>query len=325
MQPTVRTGCFAEFMSGLIITHHAAGEHQVPIGHPERPARYAAVMNGISRLEELGRHIEAEPATRAQLEYIHTPEYLDEVCRLASDADSTETLTQLDADTWAGAGSLDAALRGAGAGCMAVDHVLSGQADFAFSAMRPPGHHAEPDKAMGFCLFSNAAIAAEHARRKWGLETVAVLDFDVHHGNGTQAAFWNRQGLFYASSHQMPLYPGSGHADETGEYQNIFNVPLNDGEDGTAFLAAWSDSLLPQIRDASPELIIISAGFDAHKLDPLAGLELSVSDFGEVTKYIAELADKLCGGRVVSMLEGGYHLEALTDCTESHLSALLGR
>jgi len=308
-------------VSAVIITHEVAGLHQVPISHPERPARYPAVMNAVDKVAGAEKRFEAPQVDRNLLSLVHEGAYLDSIFDTIH-AGEAQPLTQLDQDTWAGAFSLDASLRAVGGACLAVDMVLDKQARAAFSAMRPPGHHAEPDKPMGFCLFSSAAIAAEHARKAWGLERVAVLDFDVHHGNGTQAAFWSKPDLYYASSHQMPLFPGSGEASETGEHNNIFNYPLSQGDTGEALLAAWTETLLPRIAAAQPELIIVSAGFDAHKRDPLGGLEVDVDSFAELTLRIADLADSTSCGGVVSLLEGGYDLEALTDCTAAHLESL---
>ena len=308
-------------MSAVIITHEAAGMHQVPLSHPERPARYPAVMNAVDRVAASLPRFEAPKAGRDVLSLVHSSQYLDQIFGNITEGEG-QPLIQLDTDTWAGAFSLDASLRAVGGACLGVDMVLDGQASTAFSAMRPPGHHAEPDKAMGFCLFSSAAIAAEHARSAWGLERVAVLDFDVHHGNGTQAAFWDKKGLFYASTHQMPLYPGSGEASEQGASENIFNHPLSAGDDGEALLNAWQEHLLPRIAAAEPELIIISAGFDAHKRDPLGGLEVDVASFAELTLRITEMAQHTASAAVVSLLEGGYDLEALTDCTAAHLNSL---
>ena len=308
-------------MSAVIITHEAAGMHQVPLSHPERPARYPAVMNAVDRVAASLPRFEAPKAGRDVLSLVHSSQYLDQIFGNITEGEG-QPLIQLDTDTWAGAFSLDASLRAVGGACLGVDMVLDGQASTAFSAMRPPGHHAEPDKAMGFCLFSSAAIAAEHARSAWGLERVAVLDFDVHHGNGTQAAFWDKKGLFYASTHQMPLYPGSGEASEQGASENIFNHPLSAGDDGEALLNAWQEHLLPRIAAAEPELIIISAGFDAHKRDPLGGLEVDVASFAELTLRITEMAQHTASASVVSLLEGGYDLEALTDCTAAHLNSL---
>ena len=232
-----------------------------------------------------------------------------------------DRLYQLDGDTYAGPDSLEAGLRGAGGACFLVDQVMR-QGGNGFSAMRPPGHHAEPDRAMGFCLFSSAAIAARHAQDAHGAGRVAVLDFDVHHGNGTQAAFWDHKDLFYASSHQMPLYPGTGAADEGGAHNNIFNLPFAAGTCGADILAGWRDHLLPAVAGARPDLIIISAGFDAHKDDPLGGLGMSTDDFAALTRDIAELAADCCGGRFISVLEGGYNLDALGASVLAHLSVL---
>jgi len=305
-------------MSIAVITDEVAGRHQVPLRHPERPARYPAVMNAVSRTLPDVPLTDAPQASTDMLSLVHTPSYIDSIF----EATKAGEPVQLDPDTWAGEASLEAALKGAGAACLGVDMVLGGEADSAFSAMRPPGHHAEPDKAMGFCLFSNAAIAAEYARHKHGLERVAVLDFDVHHGNGTQAAFWDKKGLIYASSHQLPFYPGTGEASERGAHDNIFNHPMTEGDDGADLLAAWTDHLLPAILAESPELIIISAGFDAHKRDPLGGLAVDVESFGLLTLRIMELAQQTASGRIVSLLEGGYDLESLTDSSANHLHCL---
>ena len=278
-------------------------------------------MNAVDRVAASLPRFEAPKAGRDVLSLVHSSQYLDQIFGNITEGEG-QPLIQLDTDTWAGAFSLDASRRAVGGACLGVDMVLDGQASTAFSAMRPPGHHAEPDKAMGFCLFSSAAIAAEHARSAWGLERVAVLDFDVHHGNGTQAAFWDKAGLFYASTHQMPLYPGSGEASEQGASENIFNHPLSAGDDGEALLKAWQEHLLPRIAAAEPELIIISAGFDAHKRDPLGGLEVDVASFAELTLRITEMAQHTASAAVVSLLEGGYDLEALTDCTAAHLNSL---
>lgn len=307
-------------MSIAVITDEVAGRHQVPLRHPERPARYPAVMNAVSRVLPDLPLTDAPQASRDMLALVHTQSYIDSIF----EATKAEEVVQLDPDTWAGEASLEAALAGAGAACLGVDMVLGGEADTAFSAMRPPGHHAEPDKAMGFCLFSNAAIAAEYARDRHGLERVAVLDFDVHHGNGTQAAFWDQPDLFYVSSHQMPHYPGTGAADETGAHDNIVNLPLAAGTGGAAVLAGWRDHLLPAVARARPDLIIISAGFDAHEDDPLGNIAMTTDDFKALTTDIAGLAADCCGGRIVSVLEGGYNLDALGASVRGHLTALKG-
>ena len=228
----------------------------------------------------------------------------------------------LDPDTVFSSGTIDAALRGAGGAIDAVDVVMSGKANSAFVAVRPPGHHAEPAQAMGFCLFNNVAVAAHHARDKWGLKRIAVADFDVHHGNGTQAAFLNDPDLFFASSHQSPCYPDTGRPEERGAANNILNVPLLPGSGSAEFRAAWSDILIPALDTFAPELLILSAGFDAHRDDPLAQLQLGTEDFVWITKELASVASRHCRGRIVSVLEGGYDLPALAESAAAHVAAL---
>ncbi|MCE2518054.1 MAG: histone deacetylase family protein [Alphaproteobacteria bacterium] len=304
-------------MSLTVITHDAFARHPVPTGHPERPDRirhvWQAIDDGFSHLPKL----EAPEADNASIARVHGERYLDFIARQQPEDD----LIALDPDTHMGRGSLEAGLRAAGGAVLAVDQVMNGATDRAFLAARPPGHHAEPDRPMGFCLFSSAAIAAQHARANHGLTRVAVLDFDVHHGNGTQAAFWDDGDLTFASSHQMPLYPGSGAAAETG-CGNIHNAPMRHGDGGAEVLAAWRDHLLPQVRAAKPELIIISAGFDAHADDPLAGLTMQAHDFHDLTVMIRQLAEDVAEGRIVSLLEGGYDLAALKASVTAHLTAL---
>ena len=305
-------------------THHAsAGAHQTPNGHPEQQARYHAVMTACQpHIDTFWQTDPAPEASYDQLCLVHIPAYIDGLMSdLAPAGLSADRLYQLDGDTYAGLDSLEAGLRGAGGACFLVDQVMR-QGGNGFSAMRPPGHHAEPDRAMGFCLFSSAAIAARHAQDAHGAGRVAVLDFDVHHGNGTQAAFWDHKDLFYASSHQMPLYPGTGAADEGGAHNNIFNLPFAAGTGGADILAGWRDHLLPAVAGARPDLIIISAGFDAHEDDPLGGLGMSTDDFAALTRDIAELAADCCGGRLISVLEGGYNLDALGASVLAHLSVL---
>jgi acetoin utilization deacetylase AcuC-like enzyme len=228
----------------------------------------------------------------------------------------------LDADTVMSWGSAEAALRAAGAGVAGVDAVCRGEVRRVFCAVRPPGHHAEPGRAMGFCLFANAAIAARHAQAAHGLTRVAVVDFDVHHGNGTQACFEHDPTLFFASSHQSPCYPGTGAPEEVG-VGNVHNAILPPGADGAAFRAAWRDLLLPALEAFGPELVVISAGFDAHARDPLAQLRVREADFAWLTAEICAIADRACGGRVVSLLEGGYDLDALASSAAAHVRALM--
>jgi acetoin utilization deacetylase AcuC-like enzyme len=220
-------------------------------------------------------------------------------------------------------GSLEAALRGVGGAMLAVDKVLSGEARNAFCMQRPPGHHAERTTAMGFCLFNNAAIAARHAQRAHGVGRVAILDWDVHHGNGTQDIFWSDASVLYASTHEMPLYPGTGAMGETGDHGQIVNAPLRAGDDGATFLAALDRHILPRIEAFAPDLVIISAGFDAHRRDPLANLMLETEDFAAATDRVMLLADRICEDRIVSVLEGGYDLEGLTQSAAVHVSRLM--
>ncbi len=220
-------------------------------------------------------------------------------------------------------GSLDAALCGAGAAMLAIDKVAAGEAANAFCLQRPPGHHAEISTAMGFCLFNHAAIAARHAQRALGLGRIAIFDWDVHHGNGTQDIFWNDPDVLYASTHEMPLYPGTGAASETGAHGTIVNAPLKAGDGGAAFLAAVQQQVLPRIEAFAPNLIIISAGFDAHRRDPLANLMLEAEDFARATDLVMDLADRICGGRIVSILEGGYDLTGLTQSAAAHVTRLM--
>lgn len=250
---------------------------------------------------------------------VHDQEYVEEILKLRPEPGK---LIALDADTMVSAGSVEAALRAAGAAIEAVDLVMRGDANSAFVATRPPGHHAEPGRAMGFCLFNNVAVAAHHARAKWGLNRIAVADFDVHHGNGTQAEFWNEPELFFASSHQSPCYPDTGFPEERGVANNIANVPLPPGSGTVEFRRAWSETLLPAIDRFGPELLIVSAGFDAHRDDPLAQLELGVNDFSWITEELGKLALRHCGGRIVSLLEGGYDLDALAKSSAAHVAAL---
>jgi acetoin utilization deacetylase AcuC-like enzyme len=304
----------------LLLTHPACLRHDNGPHHPECPDRLRAVMQALEAQEfsSLVR-AQAPAATREQLLRVHPATHVD---RILGTRPAEGSRIQLDPDTAMNAHSAEAALRAAGAGVEAVDCVMRGEFPRVFCAVRPPGHHAEPSSPMGFCLFSNAAVAARHAQAAHGVERVAVLDFDVHHGNGTQAAFWDEPSLMLVSSHQMPLYPGTGAASEIG-MGNILNAPLEAGTDGAVFRQVWERELLPAVEAFSPGLIIVSAGFDAHRLDPLAGLRLVEEDFAWITEAIGHLANRVCGGRVVSMLEGGYDLAALARSTAAHLRALM--
>lgn len=307
-------------MTTLLVTHAACLAHETPPGHPERPDRLRAVLHA---LEEGAFHdlLRAE-APRASI---------DDLARAHSRAHVKALLARvpkqgfehIDADTAMSPGSGEAALRAAGALLHAVDQVVAGTARNAFCAVRPPGHHAEPETAMGFCLFNNVAVAALYAREKHGLQKAAIIDFDVHHGNGTQAIFEADADVFYASTHQSPLYPGTGGAAETG-VGNILNVTLDEGSGGEAFRAAFTDQILPALRAFSPDVLLISAGFDGHADDPLAGLNLTETDYAWATRELMQVAEDACNGRIVSTLEGGYDLEALALSASAHVRALMG-
>lgn len=300
----------------LLYTHPSGFQHVTPPSHPEQVARLEAVLAALEGMD-LDRR-EAPEAPDDEILRCHPASYLSLVRRKLPD----QGWTMLDADTYLSPGSLAAARHAVGGVCAAVDAVLAGQAPNAFVAMRPPGHHTERTKAMGFCIFNAIAIGALRALDHHGLDRVAVLDFDVHHGNGTQAVFERDPSVFFASSHQMPLYPGTGAASERG-MGNILNVALPPGAKGDEFRAAWSERILPAVEGFSPGLILVSAGFDAHARDPLAHLRLTEADFAWVTGEICAVARRVCGGRVVSMLEGGYDLDALARSVAAHVRALM--
>jgi acetoin utilization deacetylase AcuC-like enzyme len=304
-----------------LFTHPACLEHDTGPGHPECPDRLRAVWQALEHPDFAPLLREAAPlAERPQLERVHPPAYVDRILSIRPEAPALEPL---DPDTVMSAGSAEAALRAAGGAVAAVDAVMQGRCDAAFAAVRPPGHHAEAARAMGFCLFSSAAIAAKHAQARWGLRRVAVVDFDVHHGNGTQALLQADPGMFFASSHQQPCFPGTGDADERGVADNVLNLPLSPGSGSDSFRRGWTGSILPALDAFAPELLIVSAGFDAHRADPLAQIRLETEDFAWVTEALIEVADRQCGGRVVSVLEGGYDLAALAASAAAHVRALM--
>jgi acetoin utilization deacetylase AcuC-like enzyme len=305
-------------MTTALFSHPACLAHDPGPGHPESPARLKAVLAALDAPEfaNLARY-EAPRATEDQITRVHPADLI----RHLLGAVPREGYAMVDGDTILSPGSGEAAMRAAGALCAAVDAVMARDASNAFCAVRPPGHHAEPDTAMGFCLFNNVAIGALHARAVHGLTRIAVVDLDVHHGNGTQAAFEQDADLFFASSHQSPLYPGSGSIVERG-VGNIFNAPLPPGSGGKQFRAAWSERLLPALREFKPEFILISAGFDAHEDDPLANLNLTEDDYAWITGEVMAIADECCEGRVVSTLEGGYDLDALARSVSAHLKKM---
>ncbi len=308
-------------MTTVIYTHDACLEHKPGTGHPESPERLKAVLRALRTPEfAAAEWREAPMGTREQVLLVHTEYFVADV----EDASPYRGTMPLDGgDTVMSPGSLEAVMRCVGAACAGVDLVLDKEAHNVFCATRPCGHHAEPSRAMGFCIFNQAAIAAAYAYEVHKLERVAVIDFDVHHGNGTQAAFYDRPELFYASSHQSHFYPGTGLEKETGIAHNIVNVPLPRGCDSTLFREQIAAKMLPAIRAFNPELIIISAGFDAHHLDPLAGLKLQDDDFEWITRELMKIADETCEGRIVSILEGGYSLEGLASATAVHVQALM--
>ena len=308
-------------MTTLIYTHDACLNHIPGPGHPESPARLQAVLKAL-REPEFGelRWLDAPLGRVEQVLLVHSTHYVDEVESLRPEAG----YQALDAgDTVISPGSWEAVMRCVGAACAGVDAVVSGAAKNVFCATRPCGHHAEADRAMGFCIFNQAAIAALHARQAHGLKRVAVVDFDVHHGNGTQNSFYHQPELFYGSCHQAPFYPGTGARHESGVAGNIINIPLAAGCDSATFRQRMLAELLPALRRFGPELLIISAGFDAHHLDPLGGLKFTDDDYHWITRELMALADVSAQGRVVSVLEGGYSLQGLASGSAAHVRALM--
>lgn len=307
-------------MNTLLFTHKACVGHDPGPHHPECPDRLRAVMTALEAEEfQLLDRREAPRADIDQIALVHDRDYTHAVL----DAIPAEGRRSLDGDTHVSPDSGEAALRAAGACCAAVDAVVAGEARNAFCAVRPPGHHAEPAVAMGFCLFNSVAVAAAHARKTHGLERVVVVDFDVHHGNGTQSSFWDDPDLFYASTHQSPLYPGTGAPRERGVATNICNAVLSPSAGSEEFRNAMRASVLPALTRFDPDFILISAGFDAHKDDPLANLELVEADYVWATDELIAIARHACAGRIVSTLEGGYNLSALASSTAAHVRSLM--
>ncbi|RDS84441.1 histone deacetylase family protein [Dyella monticola] len=302
-----------------LFTHAICLQHDPGQGHAECPARLRAVLEALDqdRFATVDR-VEAPRATRAQLERVHTPAHVERILAITPLAQTV----RLDEDTLMSPASAEAGLRAAGAVVAAVDAVMTGQATRAFCAVRPPGHHATPDTAMGFCLFNNIAVGAAHALAAYGLKRVAIADFDVHHGNGTQDIFEHEPRVLFISTHQQPLYPGTGSADEHG-VGNIVNAPLSPGEGSYAFRELWNDVLLPKLHAFKPQLVLVSAGFDAHQRDPLANLQLQTEDYAWITERLVEVARVHAGGKLVSTLEGGYDLQALASSASAHVSALM--
>jgi len=307
-------------MTTLLVTHPACLDHLPPAGHPERPDRLRAINQALEaeRFQLLVRE-QAPAATLDLIALCHPVDYVEEIRA----ANPKEGIIRLDADTAMSPGTFEAVLRAIGGAAMATDEVMTGKVHNAFCPMRPPGHHAETMRPMGFCFFNTAAIIARHAQKKHGAERVAVVDFDVHHGNGTQDIFWSDPTVMYCSTHQMPLYPGTGAPSERGRHNNIVNAPLRAGDGGDEFRAAFETVILPRATAFSPDFLVISAGFDAHMRDPLANLNLLEPDFAWATQKLMEVADMSAKGRIVSVLEGGYDLQALAGSAAAHVTALM--
>jgi acetoin utilization deacetylase AcuC-like enzyme len=307
-------------MTTLLISHPACLNHLTPPGHPERPDRLRAIDRALEN--EKFATLAREQAPMADIETValaHPRDYVEAI----REAAPREGMVALDGDTSMSTGSLEAALRAVGGAALAVDEVVARKVDNAFVATRPPGHHAESVRPMGFCLFNNVAVAARYAQKKHGLARVGIVDFDVHHGNGTQEIFWRDPTVMYCSTHQMPLYPGTGAKSERGDHDTIVNAPLRAGDSGAEFREAMETVILPRLEAFGPDLVIISSGFDAHIRDPLASLNFLEADFAWATKKLMDLADRKAGGRVVSVLEGGYDLQGLAGSVDAHVTALM--
>ena len=305
----------------LLISHHACAGHDMGEGHPEQPARMRAVEQALeAEMFQMLARDAAPKAPREAILRVHPADYVSAI----EDASPIQGRVRVDQDTSMSPGTWEAAVRAAGGAVFAVDEVMTGKVANAFVATRPPGHHAETATPMGFCFFNNAAIAARHARAVHGAERVAIVDFDVHHGNGTQHIFWDDKSVLYASSHEMPLFPGTGARDERGEHDQIVNAPLRSGDTGENVREAYESVILPRVAAFAPDLLIISAGFDAHFRDPLGNVNLREEDFAWLTRKLMAVAQKCCGARVVSVLEGGYDLEGLRRSVAAHVGALMG-
>ena len=307
-------------MTTLLLSHPSTLNHLTPPGHPERPDRLRAIDRAFE--SETFQTLARDSAPRAEISAIARVHPLDYIEAIRA-ATPKQGLTAIDQDISMSPGTFEAALRSAGGATFAVDEVMTRKVRSAFVATRPPGHHAELATPMGFCFFNNAAVAARHARAIYGAERVAIVDFDVHHGNGTQHIFWDDPNVMYASTHEMPHYPGTGLVSERGEHDQIVNAPLRAGDAGDTFREAMEVAILPRVDDFAPDLIIISAGFDAHRRDPLGNINLVEADFAWATRKLMEIAERRCAGRIVSVLEGGYHLDSLARSVAAHVTALM--
>ncbi len=314
-------------MTTGLVYHPVFLQHDTGAMHPECPERLRAILDGLDRsgLRSGLMPLAPQAVERAWLALVHSPEHLDRISAAASRAEGGTVY--LDPDTPLSAASGEAALKAAGGVLTACDQVLAGPVDNAFCLVRPPGHHAEPNRAMGFCLYNNVSIAARYLQRRHGLKRILIVDWDVHHGNGTQAAFWRDPTVLYYSIHQYPHYPGSGAGDEVGEGPGegtIINSPMSAGGGDVDYLDCLERVLMPAAERFLPEFILISAGFDAHRDDPLANMRVTADGFGRMTALVMDLADRLCAGRLVSVLEGGYNLDALARSVNTHISVLKG-
>ncbi|MEM8848498.1 MAG: histone deacetylase family protein [Pseudomonadota bacterium] len=303
----------------LVITHEAALDHVTPPGHPERVDRLRVIHQALADMD-VSRKAALE-ATDAQIARCHPRSYINAL----TEAAPADGFVQLDADTHMSPGTLRAARLAVGGAIQAVDAVMAGEAPNAFVAMRPPGHHAETARPMGFCLFGTVAIAAKHAMETHGLDRVAIVDFDVHHGNGTQDLLWDEPRALFVSSHQSPLWPGTGASSERGAHDNVLNVPVPPRSDGALIRAKVEADILPRLDAFAPQLVLVSAGFDAHREDPLAELDWDTDDFAWITERLCDLADAHAGGKLVSSLEGGYDLDALAASVVAHVDVMRRR
>ncbi len=308
-------------MTTLLVTHTQCSRHDMGEGHPERPDRLIAIDRALeAEMFQMLARDQAPRATVEALTRVHPAGYV----AANEQASPTQGHVRIDQDTSMSPGTWEAAVRSAGGATFAVDEVMTGKVSNAFVATRPPGHHAETSTPMGFCFFNNAAVAARHAQAAHGAERVAIVDFDVHHGNGSQDIFWSDKTVMYASTHEMPLFPGTGAMTDTGDHNQIVNAPLRAGDGGSTFREAYEYLILPRVDEFAPDLVIISAGFDGHYRDPLGNLKLREEDFAWVTRKVMAIAQRRCKSRVVSLLEGGYDLDALARSVAAHIAALMG-